>query len=349
MNTDMILEYLNTYNKEELFYKEYQNQKRNPQNFQHYLSSLNITEIQDRHLIIPELQPAIIPRLMQDSEYFAAASDKSVYLSKHNRYTPAFLHTHVFFEIIYVLSGSCHHHVFHNDYLMTEGDLCLLSPSVTHSIYVDDDSIVINILIRRSTIEEIFYNALRGNSIISDFLASSIYMKDYSTYLMFHTFSDNSVKEAILEMLVEQFQEDEYTDHIISGMLMLFFTKLVRKYKKTAEYPPTTKISGKATNSIFNYMLEHSASVTLSAIAEQMNYTVPYCSKYIKENTGYTYSQLLKKIRFQKAENYLLNSSLSISKISELLGYENTENFIRAFKKEYGISATQFRTQKSAP
>ncbi|HIS30396.1 MAG TPA: AraC family transcriptional regulator [Candidatus Limivivens intestinipullorum] len=48
--------------------------------------------------------------------------------------------------------------------------------------------------------------------------------------------------------------------------------------------------------------------------------SVPYCSKYIKETTSY-----------------------SVQHISSLLGYENPENFIRAFKKEYGVSPSQFR------
>lgn len=70
---------------------------------------------------------------------------------------------------------------------------------------------------------------------------------------------------------------------------------------------------------------------------------IPYCSKYIKKCTGSTFSQLLKKVRFQKATELLINSNLNIRSISDTLGYENPENFIRAFKKEYHLSPTQYR------
>lgn len=123
------------------------------------------------------------------------------------------------------------------DLPMQEGDLCMISPAVAHSIFADGSSIVINILIRRSNIEDILFNALRDKNIISDFLVNSIYMKDYAAYIVFHTLNDEDVKEQILEMYLEQFENEIFFDRIISNMLMIFFIKLVRKYKRTAEIP----------------------------------------------------------------------------------------------------------------
>lgn len=227
---------------------------------------------------------------------------------------------------------------------MHEGDLCLLSPSVVHSIYAED-SLIINILIRRSNMEDIFFNVLRDNNVISDFLINSIYLQNYSTFLTFHTFEDEEVKNQILEMYLEQLLDDSYSDRIISSMLIIFFTKLARKYKKAAESPfPMEKTSHAA--KLLHCIAKEYNTITLNELADRMGYSIPYCSKYIKELTGYSFLQLLKHVRFQKAENYLLTTSFSIQKISDLLGYENPENFMRAFKKEYGISPSSFRAAR---
>lgn len=344
MNTDMILSYLETWNEHELFYRNYYEKKKDERTFTAYLSSLDPQYVKDNYLVVPELEASTLQTdvPMQEDWYFQINEHKSVYLTKHNRFTPPFVHTHAFFEVIYVLRGTCQHNVFGNSYRMEEGDLCLLSPSVTHSIFADGDSLVINILIRRSNIEDIFFNVLRDQNLISDFLVNSIYLKDYATYLTFHTYGDQEVKESILEMYLEQFEDDSFSDRIISSMLIIFFTRLVRKYKRTAQSPDSLQTGSQAAR-LLHYIVNDYDTITLADLAARLNYSVPYCSKYIKEMTGQSFLQLLKKVRFQKAENYLKTTSFSIHKISEILGYENPENFIRAFKKEYGISPSQYR------
>lgn len=343
MNTELVIQYLNTYNEHELFYKKYKEKKENPKEFQAFLDSLDRKFLCDNHLIVPELAVNDIESTpMQDFLYFNASANKSVHLEKHNRYTPAFMHTHTFFEIIYVLRGTCTHNIFGKSTEMHEGDLCLLSPSVVHSIYAEN-SLIINILIRRSNIEDIFFNVLRDNNVISDFLINSIYLHNYSTFLTYHTSGDEEVKNQILEMYLEQLLNDSYSDRIMSSMLIIFFTKLARKYQKTAESAFPLKKNYNAAKLLHCIVNEYN-TITLSELAGKMGYSIPYCSKYIKELTGYSFLQLLKHVRFQKAEAYLLTTNFSIHKISDLLGYENPENFMRAFKKEYGISPSSFRT-----
>lgn len=345
MNTDMLLNYLEEYNEEELFYREYYEKKKDEKAFKTYIHSLDPRYIQSNRLIIPELSASAahtdVP--MQEELYFDRDTDKCVYLVKHNRYTPPFTHTHNFFEMIYVLQGTCRHTIYGNTCMMQEGDLYMISPSVEHSIFAGGDGIVINILIRRSNIEDIFFNALRDQNIISDFLVNSIYLKNYAAYLVFHTSNDKETKEQILEMYLEQIEGDTFSDRIISNMLMIFFIRLVRKYKDTAQTHSTLPTSA-ASAQILHYIADDFNTITLNDLASKLNYSVPYCSKYIKEVTGQSFLHLLKKVRFRKAENYLATTNFSIQKISDLLGYENPENFIRAFKKEYGISPSKYRT-----
>jgi YesN/AraC family two-component response regulator len=265
-------------------------------------------------------------------------------LVKHNRYTPEFIHHHDFFEVVYVLSGQCKHTIFHQEQLLNAGDLCLLSPAAEHSVYVgDDDSMVIDIIIRTSTLEQVFQNMLRENSIISDFFLSNIYLKNYSAYLLFHTSGDESVRDQILEMYAEKIQPDELSDTLVNSQLMAFFIKLVRRHKNDTEKAPTIKAASEQPTQILRLLFENFGTITLDDVAAQLHYSNAYCSKFIKDVTGYTFSKLLNDIRFRKAEDCLLNTGMSVHQISELVGYNNPENFIRAFKTRRGVSPSRFR------
>jgi AraC-like DNA-binding protein len=60
---------------------------------------------------------------------------------------------------------------------------------------------------------------------------------------------------------------------------------------------------------------------------------------------GVTYQELLDELREQKAKKFLLNNKLSITEISFLLGFQDTSNFSKAFKRWTGFSPTDYRDQ----
>lgn len=65
--------------------------------------------------------------------------------------------------------------------------------------------------------------------------------------------------------------------------------------------------------------------------------------------SGYSYTQILTKIKSQWADELLSNHALSIDHIAELLGYEETTNFRRAFRRWRGITPSQYRQQSRVP
>ena len=274
--------------------------------------------------------------------YFADYKHKNVLLQKHNRYLPQHEHDHEFFEILYVLDGECEHSIFGNADLLKKGDLCVITPSVKHTIWTDS-GIVINFIISPKLIQSAFSGIFASHGIISDFFMNSIYLDNFASCILFRTGNDSSIAEHILEMYAEQEKSDEYSESIIGSMLMIFFNKLVRSYGNTAYYPKPLQKHSEQVAHILGLIVSDSASITLPKIADTLGYSTVYTSKYIKQLTGFSYSELHKRIRMQKAEELLLNTSLSIGEISQTLGYLNPENFNRAFRAEHTISPSLFR------
>ena len=46
---------------------------------------------------------------------------------------------------------------------------------------------------------------------------------------------------------------------------------------------------------IARYMLQNYTCASLAGLADQLNYSLSYCSHFVLENTGFTFKQLLKK------------------------------------------------------
>jgi AraC-like DNA-binding protein len=89
---------------------------------------------------------------------------------------------------------------------------------------------------------------------------------------------------------------------------------------------------------------------TMQEIASDLNMSTRTLQRQLAEDhTGF--QQLLDAARRELAQHYLSASSLDLSEIAYLLGYEETSSFHRAFRQWEGVSPGQWRTahQQATP
>ncbi len=96
---------------------------------------------------------------------------------------------------------------------------------------------------------------------------------------------------------------------------------------------------------IISYIQMHYTEVTLESLSDTFHLSKPYLSKYIKEEAGMTFQEVVKEERMKRAGNLLKETNQSVDMISDYVGYENVEHFIRLFKKTYGITPIQYRKE----
>jgi len=97
-------------------------------------------------------------------------------------------------------------------------------------------------------------------------------------------------------------------------------------------------------NAIVNYIQENYLTVTLDDLSNKFYLSKPYLSKYIKEKSGVTFGENVKKIRLKKASTLLRNGNMKVERVAEAAGYQNVEHFNRLFKKKYGMTPVQYRS-----
>ncbi|WP_066636830.1 PocR ligand-binding domain-containing protein [Desulfolucanica intricata] len=82
--------------------------------------------------------------------------------------------------------------------------------------------------------------------------------------------------------------------------------------------------------------------ISLQDVANFIYINPTYLSYLFRQVTGYTFKNYLTQLRVEKAKQLLLNSSLTVSEISQRIGYEDSNYFSRVFKKVTGIPPSYF-------
>lgn len=88
-----------------------------------------------------------------------------------------------------------------------------------------------------------------------------------------------------------------------------------------------------------NYEKDLSMAVVSNYIS--MNYTLFSC--VFKKQTGKKFVDYVKELRIEEARRLLETTELKVIEISKRVGYDNEKHFMKLFRKECGISPTEYR------
>lgn len=139
----------------------------------------------------------------------------------------------------------------------------------------------------------------------------------------------------------------------ISGMIKKadYFSE-IEEYMK--EY--VQKIQKLRTENITNYSApiqravmyikeNYAKSITLSDVAEYLEFSPDYFSRIFKEETGINFTAYLTEVRLRQAAELLSKTNMKVYEVSDLVGYSNMSYFSTVFKKKYGLNPFDFKTQ----
>ncbi|BCA86515.1 AraC family transcriptional regulator [Enterococcus saigonensis] len=107
-------------------------------------------------------------------------------------------------------------------------------------------------------------------------------------------------------------------------------------------YQAKNKILQPAVDAVF---VNKGSHVDLPTLAQLINLSPSHLSRLLKEEFGEPFSQIYSKLKIYWAEELLKDTDLTISEISEELGYIEPSYFIRSFKKIKGLTPLKWRQQ----
>lgn len=263
----------------------------------------------------------------------------------HPNYLPAIIHSHSFFEIIYVVKGTCTNAAGNQILELQEDDFLILAPNTDHAISVfNDETVVLNIMLKVSVFEKLFFRLFRQKDIMSRFFTKVLYEYRVNTFLLFHTGSDSHLKEAVFNLYTENKNPILHSEEIKVAYMSLIFTLLCNKYANSAIiYNDMVHDSNQNLAAILGYTQENYQTVTIKELSSKFNYSERHILRIFKNYTGNSFQKMLQKIRMQHASIMLAQSTASIESIALAVGYPSVQNFRVIFKREFGMSPNEYR------
>lgn len=88
---------------------------------------------------------------------------------------------------------------------------------------------------------------------------------------------------------------------------------------------------------------DYDTDLTLEECASRLHYNANYISSVFRKETQYYFSEYLTMYRFKMAKKWLKETDMPIKDIAAKLRYNNSQNFIRSFRKQEGMTPGQYR------
>ncbi|MEG1255607.1 helix-turn-helix domain-containing protein [Clostridium sp.] len=145
---------------------------------------------------------------------------------------------------------------------------------------------------------------------------------------------EKSIKQKVMKI-------EKYTDgkDILVDVFEEFLNTMDKK-KNTKKSKLICKIKDYIDNNYSNQLL------SVEYISNEFKISSNYLRTLFKESEGKSISSYINDTRFEKAKWLLKNTSLTAGDISNKVGFTNPNYFYTSFKKAYGLSPTQYRSNE---
>ncbi len=251
-------------------------------------------------------------------------------------------HTHDFFELVYVASGSAVHILDGEERTIGRGDYFFVDYGTVHSYTrVGDDKLeIINCLFVAEFIDKTLKNKYNFSEIVNNYMIrNNNAVINASPANMFFRDDSGYIKELLHKCIDEYNKKD-------SGYLEIIRSKLIEIIILTMRKNEGSKplCTDELCRRIIDYTQENFLRKDiLKAISEETFFSVSYLSRRFKDNVGISFTEYLRRVRVERSMLLLANTDKKIIEIAGLCGYSDMKSFNSVFKKMLGVTPQKFR------
>ena len=254
-------------------------------------------------------------------------ADRNIEMEKLFRYVHIPAHRHDFVELVFVFSGTCTHTVEGQSFQQGAGSFTIVNSFTSHELVAAPDCLCLTTKVRMDTFREFHIPNL-------PLLAVPV---------CFDCGDDAFMRDMLLTIYEQQTNEACYHDEIVSLLLQSVLIYCMQNFRDTVKFLDAgTRLEGRMLE-IMNYMFENYQNVTLRGLAHHFGYSEPYLCKLFREESGSTFTQILRDFKLKQAKKLLQTTDQKLNEICDTIGYSDTTQFIRDFKQQYGNSPAKYR------
>lgn len=249
-------------------------------------------------------------------------------------------HAHDCFELVYVRSGFCLHEAAKQTALLIEGDFFLMRPGDVHK-YVGTHIVEL-------------YNCLFSARAISEFLGElsalpGLELNEGCARMTNKLHLDLSEQKRVTRLFRGMIDDQRERAAGWKLRVRCQLACLLVDYSRACE----KRATGGEHNAYPNYVTRAldiisaryaNTALTVKAIAYEAGVSPDFLSRQFRALTGVGVQEYLRRYRFAKATELLLEG-VSVGETSSRVGFASLCHFSREFKKELGATPTQYTRQ----
>ena len=239
------------------------------------------------------------------------------------------------YKVIFVTKGCAELTLNNNIYTISENDMLFLSNCDYFSIKTTGEDFHRYVMILSPSVFLKYFD--------DKHLLSLFKLQPYSSDPFIHIKKVDDMKH-IFKKLMEETNNCDNSYH--NDMIKLYLHQMMIYAFRSADFSETKSYDEvqlkilKAQNILESRFKE---PIRISELCADLHMSLYYFTHQFTRLVGCSPKQYLIKIRLNVAGKMLISTSLTVHEISESAGFPNVNLFITCFKKNFGITPTEFR------
>ena len=233
-------------------------------------------------------------------------------------------HKHSFLEIMFIDSGHGTIEIENEKYKASKDDIVIYLPNHIHKEYSD----------KNETMHAYFFGVKFTNSLRNMF-------ESCNPPFVFDSKDNSAMLLRWFKTLIEESKEptQAYSDKITNCIVKTIILKILQISSDNKEAAKSKEFI----KEIQNYLDKH----YLDDYYNSLPFSKYYIARLFKSCMGVTPMNYIITKRIDNARDLLINSNKKIKEISNEVGYKDIYYFTKVFKKEIGVSPSEYRKHRS--
>ncbi len=280
-----------------------------------------------------------------DTRQYMETPDFEIFYYRDVNLKPVRFHQHEYYELFFFLEGDVDYRVANSVHSLEYGDLLLIPPGVEHRPYFRN----IKSTYRRFVLwlGKDFYHRLAE---ISDDFAYGF--NRAQTYGRYHVRCGYVPAQEIQAKFIELVQEHGGQNPFRDTSCRLIIASLLMQINRMLYQSDHMDSPAREKNLYLNlcdYISNHlEEDLSLDALAGFFYVSKYHIAHVFKNNMGISPHQYVTKKRLQASRHEIM-AGVPFNQISLQYGFQDYTSYYRAFRKEFGLSPTEFREQNPMP
>ena len=253
------------------------------------------------------------------------------------------MHSHDFYEMVYVFSGTGKHVTEQGIYDIGPGDLFVIPPHRGHSYADRSHMALVNIMFDLNRLPFPTESFMSDSYFRAFFLPNENISDDFLIQNKLELTGDDKVKiESVIRRMLGEYNQDKRGRSVILVALLIeLFVDIIR-FCSAERYAYSKDLF--LLQNILQYMSDHCAKpLTIPVLAKKFGLSQINLERLFQQSVKMSPVSYLIDLRLQIAAEKIRTEKSNISEIAFQCGFSDSNYFTKLFRKKYGMPPRSFR------